>query len=84
MLASQRDFAIRSKTKASNRLRAVLLEADPAFEAAVDPSSGWRPAVLAELGGPFGIRSAGLRRFRITNASPTRPLVPPVPRPTGA
>ena len=64
MLASQRDFAVRSRTKAANRLRAVLLEADPAFEAAVDPSSRWQLAVLAELGGPFGIRSAGLRRFR--------------------
>ena len=32
MLASQRDFAVRSRTKAANRLRAVLLEADPAFE----------------------------------------------------
>ena len=64
MLASQRDFAVRSRTKAANRLRAVLLEADPAFEAAVDPASPWQLAVLAELGGPFGIRSAGLRRFR--------------------
>ncbi|OUO30617.1 IS110 family transposase [Olsenella sp. An293] len=64
MLASQRDFAVRSRTKAANRLRAVLLEADPAFEAAVDSSSRWQLAVLAELGGPFGIRAAGLRRFR--------------------
>ena len=64
MLASQRDFAVRSRTKAANRLRAVLLEADPAFEAAVDPSSRWQLAVLAELGGAFGIRAAGLRRFR--------------------
>lgn len=64
MLASQRDFAVRSRTKAANRLRAVLLEADPAFEAAVDPSCRWQLAVLSELGGPFGIRAAGLRRYR--------------------
>lgn len=64
MLAAQRDFAVGSRTRAVNRLRAVLLEADPAFEAAVDPSSRWQLAVLAELGGPFGIRAAGLRRFR--------------------
>ena len=32
-----------------------------AFEAAVDPSSRWQ---LAVLGSPFGIRAAGLRRFR--------------------
>ena len=64
MLAAQRDFTVGSRTRAANRLRAVLLEADPAFEAAVDPSSRWQLAVLAELGGPFGIRAAGLRRFR--------------------
>lgn len=64
MLASQRDFAVRSRTKAANRLRAVLLEADPAFEAAVEPSSGWQIAVLSELGGPFGIVRAGRRRYR--------------------
>lgn len=64
MLAAQRDFAVGSRTRAVNRLRAVLLEADPAFESAVDPSSRWQLAVLAELGGPFGIRAAGLRRFR--------------------
>ena len=64
MLAAQRDFAVASRTRAANRLRAVLLEADPAFEAQVDPSSRWQLAVLAELGGPFGIRAAGLRRFR--------------------
>lgn len=64
MLASQRDFAVRSRTKAANRLRAVLLEADPAFEAAAEPSSGWQIAVLSELGGPFGIVRAGRRRYR--------------------
>ena len=64
MLAAQRDFAVTSRTRAANRLRAVLLEADPAFEAQVDPSSRWQLAVLAELGGPFGIRAAGPRRFR--------------------
>lgn len=64
MLAAQRDFAVASRTRAANRLRAVLLEADPAFEAQVDPSSRWQLAVLAEPGGPFGIRAAGLRRFR--------------------
>ena len=64
MLAAQRDFAVGSRTRAVNRLRAVLLEADPAFESAVDPSSRWQLAVLAELGGQFGIGAAGLRRFR--------------------
>ena len=34
MPSSQRDFAVRPRTWAANRLRAVLLEASPAFEAA--------------------------------------------------
>lgn len=41
LLASQLDFCVRSRTQAKNRLRAVLLEADPALEAAVDPSCAW-------------------------------------------
>lgn len=64
MLASQRDFAVGSRTRAANRLRAVPRGADPASGAQFDPSSRWQVAVLAELGGPFGIRAAGLRRFR--------------------
>lgn len=64
MLSSQREFAVRQRTRAKNRLRAALLEVDPAFEAAFDPSSPWQLAALSELGGPAGIRSAGLRRFR--------------------
>lgn len=64
MLASQRDFALRQRTQAKNRLRAVLLELDPAFEAAVDLSRAWQLAAMAELGGPFGIAGAGKRRFR--------------------
>lgn len=51
LLASQLDFCTRSRTQAKNRLRAVLLEADPALEAAVDPSSAWQMAAFAEIGG---------------------------------
>lgn len=64
MLSSQREFAVGQRTQAKNRLRAVLLEVDPAFEAAFDPSSPWQLAALSELGGPAGIRAAGKRRFR--------------------
>ena len=64
LLASQLDFCTRSRTQAKNRLRAVLLEADPALEAAVDPSCAWHMAVLAEIGGPADCAAAGLRRFR--------------------
>lgn len=64
ILASQHEFAVGRRTQAKNRLRAVLLEVGPALEAAFDPSSPWQPAVLSELDGPVGVRSAGLRRFR--------------------
>ena len=64
LLASQLDFCTRSRTQAKNRLRAVLLEADPAPEAAVDPSSAWQMAVFAEIGGPGEVAAAGLGRFR--------------------
>lgn len=64
LLASQLDFCTRSRTQAKNRLRAVLLEADPALEAAVDPSSAWQMAVFAEIGGPGEVAAGGLRRFR--------------------
>lgn len=46
MPASQRGFAMRQRVQAKNRLRAVLLELDPAFEAAVGPSSAWLAAAL--------------------------------------
>ncbi|MVX61860.1 IS110 family transposase [Enterorhabdus mucosicola] len=64
LLASQLDFCVRSRTQAKNRLRAVLLEADPALEAAVDPSCAWHMAVLAGIGGPARCAEAGVRRFR--------------------
>lgn len=53
-----------SRTRAADRLRAVPPEAGPAFGAQAGPSSRWRLAVLGEHGGPFGIRGAGLRRYR--------------------
>ena len=42
ILSSQREFASSARTRAKNRLRATLLEADPALEGAVDPSSRWQ------------------------------------------
>ena len=63
-LASQPEFCTRSRTRAKNRLRAVLLEADPALEAAVDPSCAWHLAVLSLIGGPAECAAAGVRRFR--------------------
>ena len=64
MLASQREFALRQRTQAKNRLRAVLLGLGPAFEAAVDLSRAWQLAALAELDSPFGMACSWKRRFR--------------------
>ena len=64
LLSSQLAYATRRATMARNRLHAVLLESDPAFEAACDLSAPWRLSVLAELGGAAGIAAAGKRRYR--------------------
>lgn len=63
ILSSQREFASSARTRAKNRLRATLLEADPALERAVDPSSRWQVSMLAEFGGAAGCSAAGWRRF---------------------
>lgn len=63
ILSSQREFAAAARTRAKNRLRATLLEADPALERAVDPSRGWHVALLAEFGSAAGCSAAGWRRF---------------------
>jgi transposase len=64
LMSSQLEYATRCATQARNRLHAVLLESDPAFEAAVDLSSSWQISVMSELGGAAGIASAGKRRYR--------------------
>ena len=64
LLSSQLAYATRRATMARNRLHAVLLESDPALEAAVDLSSAWQLSVLSGLGGAAGISSAGKRRYR--------------------
>ena len=64
LLSSQLAYATRCATMARNRLHAVLLESDPAFEAAVDLSSAWQLGVLSALGGAVGVATAGKRRYR--------------------
>lgn len=64
LLASQRRFLTKCSTRSKNRLRSVLLEIDPAFEAAVDLGLDWQLKVFAELGGAVGIVTAGRRRYR--------------------
>ncbi len=63
IVSSQREFATAARTRAKNRIRALLLEADPELEAAVDPSCPWHVALLGEFGGAFGCADAGWRRF---------------------
>ncbi len=58
-MAAQRDYMVASSTRDKNRLRSVLLESCPAFEALCDLSDpGWLK-VLEKLGGPWGIADAG-------------------------
>lgn len=64
LLSSQLAYATRRATMARNRLHAVLLESDPAFEAACDLRSPWQLSALSELGGAAGVCSAGKRRYR--------------------
>lgn len=64
LLSSQLSYATRRATMARNRLHAVLLESDPAFEASCDLSAPWLLSVLSELGGAHGIHAAGKRRYR--------------------
>lgn len=64
LLASQRRFLTKGATQSKNRLRAVLLEVDPAFEAAVDLRAEWQVGVMSKFGAAGGIASAGKRRYR--------------------
>ena len=63
LLSSQPAYATRRATMARNRLHAVLLESDPAFEAAADLSAAWTLDVLAAFGGAAGIAAAGRRSY---------------------
>lgn len=58
-MASQRDHMVTCATRDKNRLRSLLLESCPAFEALVDPSDARWLAALEALGGPWGILDAG-------------------------
>lgn len=62
-LAAQRSDLLVCGTHQKNRLRALLLESNPAFESAVDLGCGWMLAMLAEFGGPWNMADAGRRRF---------------------
>ena len=63
MLASQRDHMVTCATRDKNRLRSILLESCPAFEALVDLSDDRWLSALERLGGPWGIADAGKASF---------------------
>lgn len=58
-LAAQRDHLIACATRDKNRLRSILLESCPAFEAQCDLRNDHWLAMLEKLGGPWGIADAG-------------------------
>ena len=61
-LAAHRDFLTRENTRCKNRLRSILLESCPEFEALVDLSDASALRLMAELGGPWSVAAAGRRR----------------------
>lgn len=69
-LAAQRDFLARENTRSKNRLRSILLESCPEFEAHADLSDPATLKLMAAVGGPWSISEAspqaapGGRRLR--------------------
>ena len=61
-LAAQRNFLTCENTRSKNRLRSILLESCPEFEALVDLSDASVLRLMAELGGPWSVAAAGRRR----------------------
>lgn len=61
-LAAQRNFLTCENTRSKNRLRSILLESCPAFEALVDLSDGPQLRLMASLGGAWSVADAGSRR----------------------
>jgi len=62
-LSAQRADLLADRTHQKNRLRSLLLESNPAFEALTDLGKPWMLSLLAALGGPWNILDAGRRRF---------------------
>ena len=62
-LAAQRDHMVACATRDKNRLRSILLESCPAFEALADLSDPHWLAMLEKPGGPWGCIGAGKASF---------------------
>ena len=58
-LAAQRSHMVACATRDKNRLRSILLESCPAFEALADLSDAHWLSMLEKLGGPWGVMDAG-------------------------
>jgi transposase len=58
-MAAQRDHMVACATRDKNRLRSILLESCPPFEALADLSDPHWLRMLERLGGPWGIADAG-------------------------
>ena len=58
-MAAQRDHMVTCATRDKNRLRSILLESCPPFEALADLSDPHWVNMLERLGGPWGIVDAG-------------------------
>lgn len=58
-MASQRSHMVACPTRDKNRLRSVLLESCPAFEALTDLTDPHWLKMMESLGGPWGIADAG-------------------------
>ena len=58
-LAAQRNFLTCENTRNKNRLRSILLESRPDFEALVDLSDGPQLRLMASLGGAWSVADAG-------------------------
>ena len=57
-LAAQRDFLTYGNTRSKNRLRSILLESCPEFEAQADLSDPATLKLMAAVGGPWSISGA--------------------------
>ncbi len=57
-LAAQRDFLTCENTRNKNRLRSILLESCPEFEARADLSDAATLRLMASIGGPWSIAEA--------------------------
>ena len=62
-LEAQRCDLLRDRTHCVNRLRALLLESNPAFERELDCEAAWALSLMSRVGGPWQVLDAGRRRY---------------------